>query len=216
MNKLNIKSYEVKGKTTNEILAIVSKFPFYLADKEANKKKRKRWGLIPEKLTGEALSKIFINDDIIVGYKFSEDVSADLHLHYIERELQFVDVYEFPLLKAHKVIPFMEKIINKEPLHFHWKNTNALHQKFAHPFFKNVLGLKNTDFMIRPNQVGLNFPYEHPEFKAVKQDVLLIQNLYFKNNHLIAYKVFNVLEYESKIVWSSEFYGYLSQLEPIC
>lgn len=215
MNKLNIKTFEVEGMSTNEILNIVSRFPFYMADKEANKKKRKRWVVTPENLSGDVISKIFINDDIIVGLKFKDNNNDDLHLHYIERELHTVDVYEFPFVEGHNMITFMKKVVNKEPLQFHWQNKNLLHEKHTHPFFKNVLGLKNTDFIIHPTQVGLSYPYKHPEFKDVKQDILLIQNLYFKNSHLIAYKVFNRLTYESKTVWSMGFYEFLVQLEII-
>ena len=127
--------------------------------------------------------------------------------------MQFVDVYEFPLLEGHNMLPFMNKIINKEPITFHWNNTNKLHEKHAHPFFKNLLGFRITDFIIRPEEVGLNFPYQHPEFKNVKQNVLILENLYFNKSHLIAYKVFNPLTYEHKTVWSIEFYEYLKKIE---
>lgn len=138
-----------------------------------------------------------------------------MYLHHVERELQLIDVYEFPILESHRTIPFMNKIINKEPLQFHWQNTNTLHEKHAHPFFKNVLGLRNSDFYIRPEHVGLEFPYQHPDLKDVKEKVLIIENLYFKKSHLIAYKVFNPITYEHKTVWSLEFYEYLKQLETV-
>ena len=64
----------------------------------------------------------------------------------IDETIQLVDVYEFPLLESHKTIPFMEQIIGKEPLQFHWQNTNKLHEKYAHPFFKNVLGFRKLIF----------------------------------------------------------------------
>ena len=215
MNKLNIKAFNIEGKSNEEIVKLISQFPFYASDKEANSKKRKRWVVNPENLSGDVLSKLYINEDIILGFNFNQDFDNELQLHYIERELQLVDVYEFPLLESHKTIPFMEKIINKEPIQFHWQNMNNLHEKYAHPFFKNVLGFKNTDFFIRPEDVGLTFPYAHPEFKNVKEKVLLLENLYFKKSHLIAYKVFNPIAYEYKIVWSMEFYDYLKNLKPI-
>ena len=215
MNKLNIKAFNIEGKTNEEIVAIISQFPFYESDKEANSKKRKRWVVNPEKLSGEVLTKLYINEDMIVGFNFNQEYGNELQLFYLERELQLVEVYEFPLLESHKTIPFMEKIINKEPLQFHWRNTIPLHEKFAHPFFKNVLGFKNSNFFIRPEDVGLTFPYQHPEFRNVKEQVLLIENLYFKKSHLIAYKVFNPIAYEYKIVWSMEFYEYLKNLKPI-
>ena len=215
MKKLNIKDFNIEGKSNEEIVKLVSQFPFYESDKEANSKKRKRWVVNPENLSGEVLSKLYINEDIILGFNFNEAYGGELQLHHLQRELQFVDVYEFPLLESLKTIPFMEKIINKEPLPFHWRNTIRLHEKFAHPFFKNVLGFKNTDFFIRPDDVGLTFPYQHPGFKNVKEKVLLLENLYFKKSHLIAYKVFNPIAYEYKIVWSMEFYDYLKNLKPI-
>lgn len=213
MNKLNIKAFDIEGKSNEEIVKLVSKFPFYESDKEANSKKRKRWVINPEKLSGEVLSKLYINEDIILGFNFNKDYDDELYLHCIERELQLVDVYEFSLLESHKTIPFMKKIINKEPIQFHWQNKNKLHDKYAHPFFKNVLGFKNTDFFIRSEDVGLAFPYQHPEFKSVKEKVLLLENLYFKKSHLIAYKVFNPIAYEYKTVWSMEFYEYLKKIE---
>ena len=146
MNKLNIKAFDIEGKTNDEIVNLVSQFPFYESDKEANSKKRKRWVVNPENLSGEVLSKLYINEDMILGFNFNQNYDNELQLHYIERELQLVDVYEFPLLESHKTIPFMKKIINKEPLPFHWKNTIRLHEKFAHPFFKNVLGFRNSNF----------------------------------------------------------------------
>lgn len=215
MNKLNIKAFDVSGKSNKEIVNLVSQFPFYASDKEANSKKRKRWVVNPENLSGDVLSKLYINEDIILGFNFNQDFDNELQLHYIERELQLVDVYEFPLLESHKTIPFMKKILNKEPLPFYWKNSIRLHEKFAHPFFRNVLGFKNSNFFIRPDDVGLMFPYQHPEFKNVKEKVLLLENLYFKESHLIAYKVFNPIVYEYKIVWSMEFYDYLKNLKPI-
>lgn len=215
MNKLNIQAFNIEGKSSDEIVNLVSRFPFYLSDKEANRKKRKRWVVSPEKLSGKVLTKLYINEDIIVGFNFNEAYGGELQLHYIERELQLVDVYEFPFLESHKTIPFMEKIINKEPIQFHWQNTNRLHEKYAHPFFKNVLGFRNTDFFIRPEDVGLIFPYQHPDFKDVKEDILIIQNLYFKKSHLLAYKVFNPKTYEFKTVWSMEFYEHLKSIEPI-
>lgn len=90
----------------------------------------------PEKLSGEVLSKVYINEDIILGFNFNQDYDDELYLHCIERELQLVEVYQFSLLESHKTIPFMEKIIDKEPFQFHWQNTNNLHEKFAHPFLK--------------------------------------------------------------------------------
>lgn len=215
MNKLNIQAYQIEGKTNEEIVALISQFPFYVSDKEVNKKMRKRFVFEPENLSGEVLSKIYVNDDIIVGVEFNKQNGEYLHLHHIERELQLIDVYEFPLLESHRTIPFMLKIINKEPIQFHWQNTNNLHEKHAHPFFKNVLGFKNSNFFIRPEHIGLTFPYQHPEFKNVKEKVLLIENLYFKKSHLIAYKVFNPISYEYKTVWSSDFYEYLNTLEII-
>lgn len=215
MNKLNIKSYNIEGKTNEEIVAIISQFPFYESDKEANSKLRKRFVFEPENLSGEELSKIYVNDEIIVGIQFNEKKDDFLHLHHIEREVQLVDVYEFTFDESHKTWSFMDKIINKEPLQFHWQNTNKLHGKHAHPFFKNVLGLRNSDFYVRPEQVGLEFPYQHPDFKDVKEKVLIIENLYFKKSDLIGYKVFNPLTYEHKTVWSMEFYEYLKQLETI-
>ncbi|MCG2612372.1 hypothetical protein LZZ90_12725 [Flavobacterium sp. SM15] len=215
MDKLNIKAYAIEGKNNDEILTIITKFPFYMNDKEANSKKRKRWVVNPESLSGEMISKLFINDDIIIGYSFKDEIGGDLHLHYLERELQFVDVYEFSFFESHLAMPFIKKIIKKEPLQFHWQNTNTFHEKYAHPFFKNVLGFKNTDFMIRPEDIGMGFPYRHPEFRDVKEKVLLIENLYFKKSHLIAYKVFNPLTYEHKVVWSIDFLDYLSQLKPM-
>ena len=215
MNKLNIQAFDIAGKSNEEIVNLVSQFPFYESDKEANSKKRKRWVVAPENLSGEVLSKLYINEDIILGFNFNKDYDNELQLHYIERELQFVDVYEFPLLESHKTIPFMEKIIAKEPLQFHWQNTNRLQEKHVHPFFKNVLGFKNTDFFIRPEDVGLTFPYQHPEFRSVKEKVLLIENLYFKKSHLIAFRVFNPITYEHKTVWSMEFYEYLKNLKTV-
>ncbi|MCU4190119.1 hypothetical protein M9Q43_13230 [Flavobacterium sp. HXWNR29] len=215
MNKLNIQAFDIEGKSNEEIVNLVSQFPFYESDKEANSKKRKRWVVAPENLSGEVLSKLYIHEDIIVGFNFNQDYDDELQLHYIERDLQLVDVYEFPFLESHKTIPFMEKIIAKEPLQFHWQNTNKLHEKYAHPFFKNVLGFRNTNFFIRPEDVGLDFPYQHPEFKNVKEKVLLLENLYFKKSHLIAYKVFNPITYEYKIVWSMEFYQHLKNLTTI-
>lgn len=215
MNKLNIKGYNIQGKNNDEIMNIIVRYPFYISDKEANKKMRKRFVFEPENLSGEVLTKIYINDDIIVGVEYNKENGEYLHLHHIERELQLIDVYEFPLLESHKTIPFMLKIINKEPIQFHWQNTNKLHEKHAHPFFKNVLGFKNTDFFIRPEQVGLEFPYQHPDFKDVKEKVLIIENLYFKKSHLIAFRVFNPISYEHKTVWSTEFYDYLNQLETV-
>lgn len=215
MDKLNIKAFNIEGKTNEEIVAIISQFPFYESDKKANSKKRKRWVVNPEKLSGEVLSTLYINEDMILGFNFNQAYGNELQLHHLERDLQFVDVYEFPLLESLKTIPFMEKIIGKEPLQFHWQNKNSLHEKHAHPFFKNVLGFKNSNFFIRPEQVGLTFPYQHPEFKNVKEKVLLIENLYFKKSHLIAYKVFNPISYEYKTVWSSNFYEYLNTLEII-
>lgn len=215
MNKLNIKAYNIQGKNNDEIMNIIVRYPFYISDKEANKKMRKRFVFEPENLSGEVLTKIYINDDIIVGVEYNKENGEYLHLHHIERELQLIDVYEFPLLESHKTIPFMLKIINKEPIQFHWQNTNKLHEKHAHPFFKNVLGFKNTDFFIRPEQVGLEFPYQHPDFKDVKEKVLIIENLYFKKSHLIAFRVFNPISYEHKTVWSTEFYDYLNQLETV-
>ena len=215
MNKLNIQVYNIEGKSNEEIVDLVSQFPFYESDKEANSKKRKRWVVAPENLSSEVLSKLYIHEDIIVGFNFYQDYDDELQVHYIERDLQLVDVYEFPFLESHKTIPFMEKIIAKEPLQFHWQNTNKLHEKYAHPFFKNVLGFRNTNFFIRPEDVGLDFPYQHPEFKNVNEKVLLLENLYFKKSHLIAYKVFNPITYEYKIVWSMEFYQYLKNLTTI-
>lgn len=213
MNKLNIQVFQIEGKTNEEIVAIISQFPFYESDKEANSKKRKRWVVNPEKLSGEVLTKLYINEDMIVGFNFNQEYGNELQLFYLERELQFVDVYEFPLLESHKTIPFMEKIIGREPLQFHWQNKNSLHEKHAHPFFKNVLGFKNSNFFIRPEHLGLTFPYQHPEFKNVNEKVLLIENLYFKKSHLIAYKVFNPTTYDYKTVWSMDFYEYLNTLE---
>lgn len=215
MNKLNIKAFDIEGKTNEEIVVLVSQFPFYESDKEANTKKRKRWVVNPENLSGEVLSKLYINEDMILGFNFNQDYDNELQLHYIERELQLVVVYEFPLLESHKTIPFMKKIISKEPIQFHWKNTIQLHEKLAHPFFRNVLGFRNSNFFIRPEDVGLTFPYQHPEFRNVKEKVLLIENLYFKKSHLIAYKVFNPIAYEYKIVWSMEFYEYLKNLKTV-
>jgi hypothetical protein len=212
MNKLNIQAFNIKGKTNEEIVNLISKFPFYESDKEANSNKRRRWVVNPENLSGQVLTKLYINEDIIVGFNFNDAFGYELQLHHLERELQLVEVYEFPLFESHKTIPFMKKIINKEPIQFHWQNTNKLHDKYAHPFFKNVLGFKNTNFFIRPEHVGLDFPYEHPEFKSVEEKVLLIENLYFKKSHLIAYKVFNPISYEYKTVWSMEFYEYLKNL----
>jgi len=212
MNKLNIQAFNIEGKNNEEIVNLISKFPFYESDKEANRKRRKRWVVNPENLSGEVLSKLYINEDIILGLNFNDDFGNELHLHHIERELQLVDVYEFPFLESHKIINFVEKIINKEPIQFHWQNTNKFHEKYAHPFFKNVLGFRNTNFYIRPENVGLDFPYQQPEFKNVKEKVLLIENLYFKKSHLIAYKVFNPIKYESKTVWSMEFYDYIKKL----
>ncbi len=213
MKKLNIQAYNIQGKNNDEIMNIILRFPFYMADKEANKKKRKRWVVNPENLSGDVLSNLFIHDDIIVGFKFNDENGGDLHLHAIARELQLVDIYEFPLLESHDMAPFMEKIINKDPILFHWQNSNKLHEKHAHPFFKNVLGFRNSDFYIHPEQVGLEFPYQHPDFKDVKEKVLIIENLYFKKSHLIAYKVFNPMTYEHKTVWSQEFYNYINNLE---
>ena len=213
MKKLNIQAYNIQGKNNDEIMNIIVRFPFYMADKEANKKKRKRWVVNPENLSGDVLSNLFIHDDIIVGFKFNDENGGNLHFHAIERELQLVDVYEFQLLESHNMVPFMHKIINKEPILFHWQNTNKLHEKHAHPFFKNVLGFRNSDFYIRPEQVGLEFPYQHPDFKDVNEKVLIIENLYFKKSHLIAYEVFNPLTYEHKTVWSQEFYNYINNLE---
>lgn len=215
MNKLNIQSFNIAGKSKEEIINIISKFPFYESDKEANSKKRRRWVVNPENLSGEVLSKLYMNEDIIVGFNFNDVFGCDLQLHHLERELQLVDVYEFPLLESHKTIPFMEKIITKEPLQFHWQNANRLHEKYAHPFFKNVLGFKNSNFFIRPEDLGLAFPYQHPEFKDVKEKILIIENLYFKKSHLIAYKVFNPITYEYKTVWSMEFYDYLKNLTTV-
>lgn len=42
MNKLNIKAFDIEGKSNEEIVKLVSQFPFYESDKEANSKKRKR------------------------------------------------------------------------------------------------------------------------------------------------------------------------------
>lgn len=215
MNKLNIQAFNIQGKTDEDIVNLISRFPFYESDKEANSKKRKRWVVNPENLSGEVLSKLYVNEDIIIGFNFNEAFGNDLQLHHLERELQLVDVYEFPLLESHKTIPFMEKIITKEPLQFHWQNTNRLHEKYAHPFFKDVLGFKNSNFFIRPEDLGLAFPYQHPEFKDVKEKVLSIENLYFKKSHLIAYKVFNPIKYEYKTVWSMEFYDYLKNLTTV-
>lgn len=215
MNKLNIQAFNIQGKTNEDIVNLISNFPFYESDKEANSKKRKRWVVNPENLSGEVLSKLYVNEDIIIGFNFNEAFGSDLQLHHLERELQLVDVYEFPLLESHKTIPFMEKIINKEPLQFYWQNTNPLHEKYAHPFFKNVLGFKNSNFFIRPEDLGLVFPYQHSEFKDVKEKVLSIENLYFKKSHLIAYKVFNPITYEYKTVWSMEFYDYLKNLTTV-
>ena len=146
MNKLNIQAFDIEGKSNEEIVNLVSQFPFYESDKEANSKKRKRWVVAPENLSSEVLSKLYINEDIILGFNFNKDYDNELQLHYIERDLQLVDVYEFPFLESHKTIPFMEKIIAKEPLQFHWQNTNKLHEKYAHPFFKNVLGFRKLIF----------------------------------------------------------------------
>lgn len=215
MNKLNIKAFCVEGKSNEAIINLVSQFPFYAADKEVNRNKRKRWVFNPEQLSGEHISKLFIHDELIIGFEFNDSLGKDLQLHFIARELQLVEVYEFPLLESHKTIPFMKKIINKEPLQFHWKNTIQLHHKFAHPFFSNVLGFRNSDFLIRPEDVGLTFPYQHAEFIKVKEPVLLIENLYFKGSNLIAYKVFNPITYEYKMVWSMAFYEYLKNLKTI-
>lgn len=215
MNKLNIQAINIEGKSTEEIVALVSKYPFYEADKEANAKKKNRFVFSADNLSGEMLSNIYLTDEIILGIQFSDSFGDDLQMHFLERELQFVDVYEFPLLEGHKLIPFIEDVIAKKPLQFHWRNTNRLHEKYAHPFFKNVLGFRNTDFMIHPKDVGLTFPYQHPDFKNVKEDILIIQNLYFKKSHLIAYKVFNPKAYEFKTVWSMEFFEYLKNVASI-
>ena len=60
MNKLNIKAYSIDGKNNDEIMNIILRYPFYMFDKEANKKKRKRWVLDPENLSGEVLSKFIL------------------------------------------------------------------------------------------------------------------------------------------------------------
>ena len=79
-------------------------------------------------------------------------------------------------------------------------------------WFPNCI-FKNSNFFIRPEHLGLTFPYQHPEFKNVNEKVLLIENLYFKKSHLIAYKVFNPTTYDYKTVWSMDFYEYLNTLE---
>ena len=210
MNKLEIKSLDVKGKTQDEIINLIMRFPFYMQDKIANKKKRTRWVFNPEKLTGDVVSKIYLTDEIILGLELISENEEDLLLTSLERELQLVDVYEFPFSEMHKFPEFVKNIINKKPLRFHWQNTNKFHDKYVHPFFKNVLGIRNSNYTIRPDDVGLNFPYKHPEFKNVNQDILIIESLYFKRSHLIAYKVFNRLTYQFKTVWSMEFYEYLN------
>lgn len=96
MNKLNIKAYNIQGKNNDEIMNIIVRYPFYISDKEANKKMRKRFVFEPENLSGEVLTKIYINDDIIVGVEYNKENGEYLHLHHIERELQLIDVYEFP------------------------------------------------------------------------------------------------------------------------
>ena len=214
MTKLNIRSYDIKGKTNDDVLSIITRFPFYMDDKIANRKKRMRWVFNPEHICGEGASKIYITDDIIIGVQLHEEMGDKYMLHSLERELSFVDVYEFPFEESHRIIDFMQNIIDKAPLLFHWQNKNPKHAKYTHPFFRNVLGLKNTNFMMHPKDVGLEFPYQHPQFKHVKQDILIIENMYFKKSHLIAYKVFNRLTYSSNIVWSMDFYNYLDALEP--
>ena len=78
MNKLNIKAFDIEGKTNEEIVMLVSQFPFYESDKEANTKKRKRWVVNPENLSGEVLSKLYINEDMILGFNFNQDYDNEL------------------------------------------------------------------------------------------------------------------------------------------